>query len=363
MVMAPEEVASDALEQEDASFEAWYRDHHARLRTLCQRLLRDRGMAEDVAQETLLRAWTRRDEIRPEEVGVWLSVVAKRICISILRREGRVVALDPEFEQADHDADPALAVIRMESSRSVRDALAEVEERQRNVLYLHEVGGVEYDELGATFGVTAEGARSMAFRARSTMRRHLRAVGEGFSGVFIGIRVRVRGAQLRVREALHTSEAFGQSLQAGLSVALATSLALAGGFGDGTTTTDRLAIDAAPAVVLSKTVSGLGGSSSRQPNGPAAAASANTRDSGSGSGIGPVHPAISPHGPYPSIGGDTDLPGTNQDPWFRVWFEDDGKPSPVTNTTLAVVDMGWTAACEQAPQQCEEIDDRLGATE
>lgn len=213
----------------DDAFDRWYALHFDRLRALCSRILRDPIGAEDIAQETLLRAWVRRDQLRDEDIGAWLSVVARNLCISSMRKEWRSSPTETLPEITDPDADPAVEVATRESRRSVRSALARMGERHRNVLYQHEVGGADYEELGSQFGLTAAGARTVAFRARRVLREHLVAVGESFSGILVGIRVRIRGIYDRAKSNPHGLETgLIPSAQIGINIALAIGVTLAG---------------------------------------------------------------------------------------------------------------------------------------
>ncbi len=210
----------------DAEFARWYRSHHDRIRALCARILRDPIAAEDVAQETLLRAWERREQMREEDLGAWLSVVARNLCLSMLRKDGRLIVMDELPERADVWADPAIEVGRRESRRHVRKALGLLGERSRRVIDLREVREADYDEIGSELGVSAEGARAIAFRARRVLREHLAAVGEGFSGIFIGVKIRVRSWS---RHASRSLEAWaGTAMQAGLSLTLVVGVGTSG---------------------------------------------------------------------------------------------------------------------------------------
>lgn len=213
----------------DERFARWYSDHHDRIRRLCARILNDPTAAEDFAQETLLRAWERRDQIRDEDVGAWLSVVARNLCVSSMRRGWRVVPLEPEHDRPDHEADPAVAAMRSETRRNVRRALGGISRRHRRVLYLREVQDVGYHELGSELGMTPEGVRSIAFRARTVLRERLAAVGEGFSAVAFGVRIRVRAFRLRSRASRIVGEPTTLSvMQSSLNALLALGIVLAG---------------------------------------------------------------------------------------------------------------------------------------
>ena len=212
----------------DEVFARWYREHHSRIRAQCTRMLRDPAMAEDMAQEALLRAWTRHDSMREEDLGAWLSVVARNLCISALRRDKRLVSTDAVPEALDNDADPAVAVGRLETRRNIRRAMGKLGERHRRVLYLRDVSEAEYEDIGQEFGLTSEGARSIAFRARRVLREHLAAVGEGFGAWIFGIRVRFFQKTERLRGAMGSVDGSGgAALQAGMNLALAAGLALA----------------------------------------------------------------------------------------------------------------------------------------
>jgi RNA polymerase sigma-70 factor (ECF subfamily) len=59
---------------------------------IAQRMLNDRGRAEDVVQETFLRLWSEADRFRPERARLttWLHRIAHNLCIDVLRRESRL---------------------------------------------------------------------------------------------------------------------------------------------------------------------------------------------------------------------------------------------------------------------------------
>jgi RNA polymerase sigma-70 factor, ECF subfamily len=214
------------------AFERWYRAHHDRLLAQCTRLLRDRAAAEDVAQETLLRAWLGRERMREEDLGAWLSVVAKNLCISYIRRQKRSVPTESVPETPDETADPAHLVERLESRRSVRRAMRQVGGRHAALLLRREIEGVDYEELGAELGLSVAGTRTIMFRARRMLRERLVAAGEGVGAFVGGIKLRIRSLYVRGSRLVDSAGAAmapGGSAAFGFVVALGLTLTMFGG--------------------------------------------------------------------------------------------------------------------------------------
>ena len=208
------------------TFERWYRAHHDRLLAQCARMLRDRAAAEDVAQETLLRAWLGREQMREEDLGAWLSVVARNLCISYIRKQKKAVPTELLPETPDESADPAHVVTTLERRRAVRRAMRQVGGRQSALLFRREIEGADYEELSAELGLTVAGTRTVMFRARQMLRDRLAAAGEGVGAWVIGVRIRVRevwGNASRIADA-----AGATVLQAGLALMIATGLSVGG---------------------------------------------------------------------------------------------------------------------------------------
>jgi RNA polymerase sigma-70 factor (ECF subfamily) len=189
-------------------------------------MLRDRAAAEDVAQETLLRAWLGREQMREEDLGAWLSVVARNLCISYIRKQKKAVPTEVLPETPDESADPAHVVTTLERRRAVRRAMRQVGGRQSALLFRREIEGADYEELSAELGLTVAGTRTVMFRARQMLRDRLAAAGEGVGAWVIGVRIRVRevwGNASRIADA-----AGATVLQAGLALMIATGLSVGG---------------------------------------------------------------------------------------------------------------------------------------
>jgi RNA polymerase sigma-70 factor (ECF subfamily) len=130
-------------------------------------------VAEEIAQQTITTAWEHRSDLRDRtSLDGWLWRIALNCCVQWQRREARLHDL-PEAATRDHAAaEIAADVIRRETIREVRAALAELPLRSR-VALLMRVAGCSYDEIAESLQLTPATVRGRIARARDRLRRDL----------------------------------------------------------------------------------------------------------------------------------------------------------------------------------------------
>lgn len=119
--------------------------------------------AEDLASEAcegMVRNLPRLRE--PGAFEGWFWTVARNRLRSRIRRKGR---LERELEFGAEDDPSDLAVIKDEHER-IRNALAELAPRDRQILWLREVEGLAHEEIGGRLGLATGAVRVAALRAR-----------------------------------------------------------------------------------------------------------------------------------------------------------------------------------------------------
>jgi RNA polymerase sigma factor (sigma-70 family) len=162
-------LAGLAAGDRDASA-AFVRRFQRRVYGLAVTIVGDRGLAEDVAQEALVRAWQRADTYDPRKGRVlsWLLAIARNIAIDNLRLR-RAEPVDPEILaarlQLDASAGPDAQVPEREY---LRHALALLPEEQRRAVVLASFYGRTANEIGELEGVPIGTAKT---RIRTGMLR------------------------------------------------------------------------------------------------------------------------------------------------------------------------------------------------
>lgn len=157
--------------REEELMRALYRDHAGPLLAYVSRLVGgDRYLAEDVVQETLLRAWRSAPRLDPtaRSLRPWLVTVARRVVIDAHRRR---LARPDETSPASLERVPAADELdRALRLMAISDALDELSDAHRQVLIETYFKGRTTNEAAAELGVPPGTVRSRLFYALRSLR-------------------------------------------------------------------------------------------------------------------------------------------------------------------------------------------------
>lgn len=162
----------------DQRFDAEAVPHMRTMYAIAYRLTRNAFDAEDLVQETYLRAYRAFDRYTPgTNIRAWLSTILHRARTDMLRKRGR----SPEtVELADEGpAVPATAEALLASGHEdIERALAELPEAFRAAVVLRDVQEFSYEEIAGILDVPKGTVMSRIHRGRALLRKALATAGE-----------------------------------------------------------------------------------------------------------------------------------------------------------------------------------------
>jgi RNA polymerase sigma-70 factor (ECF subfamily) len=166
---------------DERAFRSLVEPYRHALEVHCYRMLGSVQDAEDLAQETLLRAWRALERFEPRvQFQTWLYRIATNACLDELeRRPRRPVPVDPFPDRPRDDSAPptydpaARYAIREGMELALLRAIQELPGRQRAVLIFRDVLGWTAPEVADVLDTTIASVNSALQRARASIEEHL----------------------------------------------------------------------------------------------------------------------------------------------------------------------------------------------
>ena len=145
---------------------AFTRRFQSRVYGLVLMIVRDEGTAEDVAQETFVRAWrhARSYDARRGRVATWLLTIARNLAVDVVRVRS-AEPLDPDMvvtklQNSGHTGEPADQGFPPDDRERVRHAMGGLPTDQRRALFLAAYAGRTAQEVSEIEGIPARRKRS-----------------------------------------------------------------------------------------------------------------------------------------------------------------------------------------------------------
>jgi RNA polymerase sigma-70 factor (ECF subfamily) len=179
---AEAELVARARQREEAAIRAIMRANNRRLYRLARGILRDDSEAEDVVQETYLRAFTHLQDFRGESsLATWLARIAINEALGRLRRRrpgvewtslppGALEAQIIQFPSSAPSADPEKSMAQRQIQQVVERAIDELPDAFRIVFITRVVEGMNVEETSEILGIKPETVKTRLHRARTLLR-------------------------------------------------------------------------------------------------------------------------------------------------------------------------------------------------
>lgn len=174
---------------DQSAFTTHVERHRRELQVHCYRMVGSLQDAEDMVQETFMRAWSNRSTYEGRSsFRAWLYRIATNACLDLIKRRRRVVSVDPNSEaptevtwlepfpdsMLPEPDDPAAATVARETIElAYIAAIQHLPPRQRAVLLLRDAIGWSAKETAELLEMSVAAANSALQRARATLAEHV----------------------------------------------------------------------------------------------------------------------------------------------------------------------------------------------
>lgn len=148
----------------DRSIEDFYREHADAVYAFLVSLSRDRNLAEDLMQDTFVKATRALGGYRGGNPRSWLFAIARSAFIDDTRRRRPI--------PVEHIDEPQVEDTDISEVDAIQRALDQLPQRQRTALLLCDSAGLGYAEVGEAVGCTPGAAKVLVHRARVAFRSH-----------------------------------------------------------------------------------------------------------------------------------------------------------------------------------------------
>ncbi len=151
--------------------EAW-ENHEAELRRFMHRKLRDPELAEDLLQDTFIKAVAKgKGFCEIEQPRAWLFRVARNNMVDFLRRNSQLVELDENLSEEDKEL-PGVESL----SACLPGVISSLDADDRDAITQCDLNGMTQAEYAKLKGLSLPGAKSRVQRARKRLKQELKVV-------------------------------------------------------------------------------------------------------------------------------------------------------------------------------------------
>ena len=159
-----------AIHGDRDAFEMIIRTHSRTLFAIAYGILQNREEAEDVVQDSLVKAWKTRWRVRdPEKFPAWLCMIARNRAHDVLRKRRSIPFTDGITETNEANASDIMPM-----DQQLHWALATLPELHRTALTLRYFEEMDYRTIENTLGLSNGALRGILGRALASLRKTLR---------------------------------------------------------------------------------------------------------------------------------------------------------------------------------------------
>jgi len=160
---------------DERAFDSVFRTHYAQLVRMAESILRERAIAEEIAQEVMLELWRRRESLEVEQTfAAYLIRSTRNRALNHIRHQ-RIAAREAAIAATESHSSPSAEeeVLGIELQNAVRNAIDALPEKIREVFQLSREQGLKYAEIASVLEISVKTVEKRMGQALSELRERL----------------------------------------------------------------------------------------------------------------------------------------------------------------------------------------------
>ena len=165
-------LGKDAVDTKVRYFELTMWPHVRAAHNFARWLVRNNHDAEDIVQESFLKAYKALDTFRGGDARAWMLSIVRNTAMDFRRRDKSGIAVplgDEGYEPRDDSPDPERILVDQSRREQVRQAISHLEPEFREVIVLREIEGLSYKEIASVLSIPMGTVMSRLSRARNLL--------------------------------------------------------------------------------------------------------------------------------------------------------------------------------------------------
>ena len=160
---------------DERAFDSVFRTHYAHLVRMAESVLRERAIAEEIAQEVMLELWRRRESLEIEQTfAAYLIRSTRNRALNHLRHQ-RIASREAAIAATESHSSPSAEeeVLGIELQSVVRNAIDALPDKTREVFQLSRERGLKYAEIASVLDISVKTVEKRMGQALSELRERL----------------------------------------------------------------------------------------------------------------------------------------------------------------------------------------------
>lgn len=156
-----------------SEFEKVFMDWYYPVRNFIYYKTGEMEAAEDIVQDTFLKLWEKRDEIKLETVKSLIYTIANNLFLNRVERGKVVLKFNSEYDPGVYSSSPDYELEMKEFDNRLQESIASLDEKNRVVFLMNRIDKLTYNEIAERLGLSVKAVEKRMGKALSFLKERL----------------------------------------------------------------------------------------------------------------------------------------------------------------------------------------------